>query len=327
MYIEKKLINKKQYYYLKHSFRNKNKVKTKTLAYIGNKRNKEKIKKLEKLFNKDKLKEIKMDLFNEIDWDKEILPDKEKITQIKKQFSTKLEKLDNKTKKEMFDDFLTYFIYNSNAIEGNTLTLKETDLLLNKEITPQGKTLREINDHLNAKEVFYYLNEKSPEINNETIILTHDRLLEKIDERKGYRRSNVRVIGATFKSSPYQYIQTDINILIKWYNKNKTKLHPVILASLFHHKFEKIHPFYDGNGRTGRMLMNLILLKNKIPPSILSNKQRKTYYSVLSKADKTGLTEITDDFKPLVNFISTQVLKTWNTIFKQWDVIPKTKNK
>ncbi|MAG47587.1 hypothetical protein CL617_03200 [archaeon] len=87
----------------------------------------------------------------------------------------------------------------------------------------------------------------------------------------------------------------------------------------FHHKFEKIHPFYDGNGRTGRMIMNLILMKNNIPPIILSNKQRKRYYSILAKSDNIGLMEITNDFKLLVKFISTQILKTWNTIFKQWN--------
>ncbi|MFH1636839.1 MAG: Fic family protein [Candidatus Woesearchaeota archaeon] len=317
MFVEKKTVNKNPYYYLKHSFRSGNKVKTKTLAYIGSKKDEGKIAKLKKQFDKNKLKSIKEELFNEKDWNT-LLSDKQKIKEIKKQFSSKLKKLDQKTKRDMFDDFLTYFVYNTNAIEGNTLTLKETDLLLNKGITPQGRTLREINDHLNSRDVFYYLMEKDLRINNNAVILVHDLLLKNIDQRKGYRTSNVRVIGATFKSSPFQYVQTDLKILLKWYNKNKKELHPVILASLFHHKFEKIHPFYDGNGRTGRMLLNLILLNNAIPPLVLSNKQRKKYYSVLAKADKIGLTEITEDFKPLIKFVSTQILKTWNTIFKHW---------
>ena len=318
MFVEKKRINGKYYYYLKHSFRSGNKVKTKTLAYLGHKNDKN-VEELKKSFNKNKLEEIKKTLFQEENWNVLLIKkDKEKIKNIKKEFSYKIKKLDEKTKKDMFDDFLTYFIYNTNAIEGNTLTLKETDLLLNKGITPQGRTLREINDHLNAREVFYHLQKKELEINSKTIILIHDMLMKNIDERTGYRNDNVRVIGATFKSSPFQYIKIDVNLLLKWYNKNKKKIHPIILASLFHHKFEKIHPFYDGNGRTGRMILNLILMKNEIPPIILSNKQRKKYYMVLSKADNIGLTEITEDFKPLVNFISTQVLKTWNTIFKQW---------
>ena len=109
-----------------------------------------------------------------------------------------------------------------------------------------------------------------------------------------------------------------MDLLLGWYNENKKKLHPFVLASLFHHKFEKIHPFYEGNGRTGRMILNLMLMKDNLPPIILSNKQRKKYYEVLSKADKVGLKDITEDFRPLVRFISTQVLKTWNTVFKQW---------
>lgn len=320
MFVEKKIINGKAYYYLKHSFRSGDKVKTKTLAYIGDEENKKKIEELKRLFDKNKLAKIKEDLFEEKDWNVLLSEnDKEKIEEIKKQFSFKLKKLNEKTKKDMFDDFLTYFIYNTNAIEGNTLTLKETDLLLNKGITPQGRTLREINDHLNSRNVFYYLIEKNPQINNDTVILIHDKLMDNIDEREGFRNSNVRVIGAGFKSSPFQHIQINMNLLLRWHSKNKNKLHPVILASLFHHKFERIHPFYDGNGRMGRMLMNIMFLKNNLPPMILSNKQRKKYYEVLSKADKTGLTEITDDFRPLLKFISTQILKTWNTIFKQWN--------
>jgi len=322
MFVEKKIINKKPYYYLKHSFRVGDKVKTKTLAYIGDKEDKEKIRKLEKTFNKDRLKEIKKELVKELseeNWNNLLSEsDKNKIEEIKKQFAKKLKNLDEKTKKEMFNDFLTYFVFNTNAIEGNTLTLKETDLLLNKGITPQGKTLREINDHLNSRDVFYYLQKENPSINNDMIILIHDMLMKNIDERKGYRRHNVRVIGAKFKSSQFQYIRTDMNLLLKWYNKNKNKLHPLILASLFHHKFERIHPFYDGNGRTGRIVMNLMLQKNRIPPLVLSNKQRKRYYDVLSKADKLGIREVSKDFESLVKFISTQILKTWNTIFKQW---------
>ncbi|MBI2672278.1 Fic family protein [Candidatus Woesearchaeota archaeon] len=317
MFIEKKVINGKEYYYLKHSFREGKIVKTKTLAYIGNKKDSDKIRILKKKFNGQMLVNIKKELFEIKDWNVLLSSkDREKIEEIVKQFSLKLKKLDESTKKDMFDDFLTSFVYNTNAIEGNTLTLKETDLLLNKDLTPQGRTLREINDHLNSRDVFYYLYNNNLPITNETIILIHDKLMNNIDERKGYRLSEV--IGATFKSTPFQYINTDMNLLIKWYNKNKQALHPVIIASIFHHKFERIHPFYDGNGRTGRMLLNLMLFRSNIVPIVLSNKQRKKYYEALSTADKTGLLEITEDFKTLVKFISTQILKTWNTIFKQW---------
>ena len=158
MFIEKKKINRKTYYYLKASFRIGNKIKTKTLAYIGNKKDWKKIKELKKKFDKKALEKIKKEITEEFekqkkDWNREFLSEFEggKINHIKKEFLRKLNELDEKTKKDMFDDFLTYFIFNSNAIEGNTLTLRETDLLLNKGITPQGKTLREINDHLNHK--------------------------------------------------------------------------------------------------------------------------------------------------------------------------------
>ncbi len=322
MFVEKKIIGKNSYYYLKHSFRINGKVKTKTLAYIGSEKDLRKINKLKSKFTKAKLEKIKKGFADEMreNWDKILLDKKEeiKIDLIRKEFSLKLKQLNHQTKKEMFDDFLTYFVFNTNAIEGNTLTLKETNLLLNEGITPRGRSLREINDHLNSKKVFYYLYEGSRGINENLIIKIHDMLLENIDNRKGYRNQNVRVIGAMFEPSPHRYIKTDIGLLLKWYRKNLKRLHPVILASIFHHKFEKIHPFYDGNGRTGRMLLNLILIKNNFPPVVLSNQQRKTYYSVLSKADKVTITEITEEFKALVKFITLQVIKTYDAIFRKW---------
>lgn len=320
MFVEKKIIGGRVYYYLKHSFRHGKKIKTKTLAYIGNKKDEKKIKKLKQKFNKQELDKIKKELFDEKDWNKIFLSasEREKIEKIQKDFSLKIKKLDEKTKREMFDDFLTYFIYNTNAIEGNTLTLKETDLLLNKGITPQGRSLREVNDHLNARDIFYHLEKSRPALNEETIIDIHDSLMKKIDERRGYRKHNVRVIGAGFKTTPFKYIKSDMTLLMKWYHRNKKKLHPVVLASLFHHKFEKIHPFYDGNGRTGRVILNIMLLEKNVPPIILSNKQRKTYYNALSKADQINLTEIDENFEILVKFISTQVMKTHNTIFSRW---------
>src|SRR3989344_2727491 len=326
MYIERKKIGKEIYNYLKISVRYKDKIRTRTIAYLG----KEKLKKqeLKNIFlrynpkaeemKKKTIEELKMILEEQskLFLDNEQLSELEKI---KKEFNQKLNELDDKTKQDMFNDFLTLYVYNTNAIEGNTFTLRDTDLLLNKGITPQGKSLREVNDHLNAKETFLFILAEKPKINHETIIKLHSLLMKNMDDRIGsYRLHNVRVFGATFESSPAEYVKADMNLLLRWYQKNKIRLHPLILAAAFHHKFERIHPFYDGNGRTGRMLLNLMLFKSNIVPIVLSNKQRKKYYESLSSADKTGLLEITGDFKPLVKFISTQILKTWNTIFKQW---------
>ena len=229
MYLEKKKIGNEIYNYLKISVRYKNTVRTKTVAYLG--KGDITKKELKKLISKYKLKsknieikaleELKTDAGENINYflGKEQLA---KLEQIKEDFIKKIKSLDDKTKQDMFNDFLTLYVYNTNAIEGNTLTLRETDLLLNKGITPQGKSLREINDHLNAKETLQFILNNNLVINHKNIIKIHSMLMKNIDNRVGdYRKHNVRVFGAKFESSPAEYVKIDMEILLKWHRKNK----------------------------------------------------------------------------------------------------------
>ena len=140
--------------------------------------------------------------------------------------------------------------------------------------------------------------------------------MDKIDKRIGYRNQDVRVIRANFKATPAPYVKTDMDLLMRWFNKNKDKLHPLVLACVFHHKFEKIHPFMDGNGRTGRILLNYILLDNNYPPVIIRNKNREKYLRVMRKADKSDLTKSeVEDYANLVEFVSNEVVSSYWTIF------------
>ena len=309
MYIEKKRIGNNSYTYLRGSSRLNGKVKTRTVAYLGkgdiSKRQIDK-----------KIKEIS----ESENINKKFLNDEQvaRLSKIKEDFNKKIKKLDSKLLSDMFRDFKTYYIYNTNAIEGNTLTLEETNLLLNENKSPEGKDLREVYDHINEKDTFDFLLEKKPMINKDSIIGIHKKLMEKIDKRVGkLRQHKVRVFGASFETTPPEYLDADISILLKWLNN--TKLHPLILSALFHEKFERIHPFYDGNGRTGRMLSNLILIRNGFPPIVIKNKDRKQYYSALSlghKADldKTGINEC----KPIVEFFYMQMIFTYEEIFFKW---------
>ncbi|MBI4440298.1 Fic family protein [Candidatus Woesearchaeota archaeon] len=324
MYLEKKRIGNDIYNYLKLSVRYKDKVRTKTIAYLGKgiltkdrlKRDIAKFKSAGEGAKKKALAELKTEL------DKEIfltVNQLDKIKYAKEDFNKRLKGLDERTKQDMFNDFITLYAYNTNAIEGNTFSLRDTDLLLNKGITPQGKTLREVNDHLNAKEAFELILRKGQAINHNGIIHIHSVLMKNIDSRVGaYRVHNVRVFGARFHTSPAEYVRIDMDILLKWYRKNRQKLHPLALAAIFHHKFEKIHPFYDGNGRTGRMLLNLILLQNHLPPLIVPDAQRKRYYNALSAADETHLNQTQPECKEVVNFCYFSFLKTFSTVFSRW---------
>ncbi len=323
MYIERKRIAGKTYIYVKTSVRCKGRVRTRTLGYIGKEASSSEIHNVMQHLAKKEIriqKETKEQLEKE---GKKIMllhsDQIQKLHEVHTTFRKKLATLDEQTKQEMFDDFITVYIYNTNAIEGNTLTLRDTDLLLNKGITPAGKSLREVNDHLNAKEVLNYILKEKPPLTKESIIQIHSLLMKKIDSRiGGFRTQNVRVIGATFEASPVEYVAIDMKLLLQWLSKNKGHLHPIVLAAIFHQKFERIHPFFDGNGRTGRMLSNSILIHANFPPMIVPNAQRKRYYNALSSADKTDLTTTSNEHHKIVEFFYFNMLKTFNTIFKKW---------
>ena len=325
-YIYKKTIAEKPYYYLRASETKKGKVVVKDLAYLGN--SIEKVKKaldnlskykkeirksyrkihlfLESNYYFDKIKKLKLkkDEFLE-----------EKLIEIEAcnfHYNKKFRKLDDLTKQDILKNFVIEFAFNTTAIEGNTITLKEARNLLEEGFTPKNKTLREIHDVQNTEKVFFEILDLKKEITPKFIVYLHKRLLDQIDSRFGFRTSDVRVTKSRFKASPAKYVKTDIELLIKWYNENKKKMHPLVLGVMFHHKFEKIHPFFDGNGRTGRMLMNYILIRLGYPPVIFRKKLRSFYLDALREADKTNLTEIDKKaYKKLIEFSADEMIKSY----------------
>ena len=302
VYIYKKKLGNKTYYYLRASIKKGAKTLVKDLAYLGSSirdvkqaldklpKYRDQIRKTYKTINsflesncyleKAKALNIKRDAF----LDKKL----EEIEACKLHYNQVFQKKNQLTKDEIIKNFIVEFAFNTTSIEGNTITLQQARNLLENGRTPKNKTLREIYDLQNTEKVFLSLLESAEKISHQFIINIHRNLMANIDNRIGYRTEEVRVFKARFKSTPAPYVNIDMNLLLKWYNKNKATLHPFVLAVVFHHKFEKIHPFMDGNGRTGRMLMNYILLKNSYPPIILSKKDHSKYLIALSKADKSN---------------------------------------
>jgi len=332
-YIYRKTIGEKSYYYLRASLKKNGKMITKDIKYLGNDINtikdnlkgipskyNDEIRKTYKTINRflevntylERIKKLKIK--NNDYLNKESL---ENIEACRAHWNEKFHKLDRLTKEETLKNFIIEFAFNTTSIEGNTITLKQAQSLLLDNLTPKNKTLREIYDLQNTEKVFMTLfNNTSKEISHETICEIHDELLENIDARKGYRTTDVRVFRANFESTPAPYVKTDMELLLKWYRKNKNKLHPSVLAIIFHHKFEKIHPFMDGNGRTGRMLLNYILLKNNHPPLIIRKKNRIAYLEKLHKADDCPLTKATpQDYKPLTEFSAKEMTENYWNLF------------
>ncbi|MFH0715061.1 MAG: Fic family protein [Candidatus Diapherotrites archaeon] len=322
------MVGGKSYYYLRASARKGAKVGVKDIAYLGNSVQgvKSALGKLPKYKKQIEKAYRTINLFLESN---HFLEEAQKlklksdpflgerlaeVEACKLHYSRVFEKLDALTKKEIFKNFLIEFAYNSTSIEGNTISLKEARDLLEEGLTPKGKTLREIHDLQNTEKVFNSLDFKK-ELNNEFIQSIHSGLMENIDPRTGYRTRDILVTHSRFKSTPFQYIHIDIDLLLKWFNENKKKMNPFALAVIFHHKFEKIHPFMDGNGRTGRLLMNFILMKNTYPPLIFHKKNRANYLSTLNAADSSLPTKAEPkNYEELVQFATQELTESyWST--------------
>lgn len=328
-YIYKKIIGGKPYYYLRASERKGKKIITKDIAYLGN--SIEKVKKvLENKKYREKVRKAYKTIHNFLEsnhWlekahELKLKKDpfiEEKLMEIEAcrlHYNNVFQKKDYITKQEILKNFVIEFAFNTTSIEGNTITLEQAKNLLQDGLTPKDKTLREIYDLQNTEDVFFEILDSKEELSHELIIKIHSKLMENIDARMGYRKEDVHVVRANFKATPAPYILTDMDLLIKWYGENKQKLHPFVLAVIFHHKFEKIHPFMDGNGRTGRMLLNYILIKDNYPPLIIHKKTRADYLEVLRKADKSDLTKISkEDYSLLVQFIADETISSYWDIF------------
>lgn len=181
--------------------------------------------------------------------------------------------------KRLQEEFLVEFTYNSNAIEGNTLTLRETALVL-EGITIDKKPLKEHLEAVGHRDAFLYIqqlvSEKSS-IAEKMIKDIHSLVLMDRPEDKGvYRSIPVRIMGA-YHEPPQPYL-VSVQMEQLTSRQKETKLHPIENAALFHLDFEGIHPFIDGNGRTGRLLLNLMLMQHGYPPINVKFVDRRRYY-------------------------------------------------
>lgn len=188
-------------------------------------------------------------------------------------------------------DSLTYeWTYNSNRIEGNTLTLQETQLILEEGITVKGKSLREHFEAVNHHDAIGFVEELAQEnaqVSSRNALDIHALVLQKIEKDFAgrLRTAGVRILKANFVPPNAQKVPDLIDELFDWTNTEGANLHPVVRATIFHHRFVWIHPFFDGNGRTVRLLMNLMLMRAGFPPAIILSNDRKKYYAALNAAN------------------------------------------
>jgi Fic family protein len=159
------------------------------------------------------------------------------------------------------------YTFESNRIEGNTLTLRETDLVINEGLTVSGKSLREHLEAINHKDAIEYMKELVSlrhELNEREVLSIHNLILRGIypEEAGRYRKVQVMIKGSGHTPPQPIVVPEQMEEYFSWYYEHQRKLHPVALAAEMHERLVTIHPFIDGNGRTARLVMNLILLRH-----------------------------------------------------------------
>jgi Fic family protein len=206
------------------------------------------------------------------------------------------------------EKLIVEWTYNSNAIEGNTLTLSETKVVL-EGLTIGGKSMIEHLETINHREAIFFIEElisnKEP-LSEWNIKNIHALILKEIDNTNAgkYRSENVVISGAEHIPPKHYEIGDLMQKLIAEYQSEWEGFHPVVRATLLHGEFVKIHPFIDGNGRTSRLLLNFELMKNGYPPIIIKNAERARYYDVLDLAHTTM------NYQPFVKLVSELVIES-----------------
>lgn len=226
----------------------------------------------------------------------------------KKDQLSKLRPLPQSALQRLKSELSIEWTYNSNAIEGNTLTLQETRLVLEQGITVKGRNLREHFEAKNHEKAILFVEELAKprySLCERDILKVHSLVVENIESEFAgrFRNGQVRILGANFIPPNFVKIPSLVKELVSYVNHNPDKLDSVELVAKFHHRFVWIHPFFDGNGRTARLLMNLILMKFGYPPAIILKNNRKQYYRSLNLANK-------GDYKAFVLLIAQALERT-----------------
>ena len=265
MEITRRRIGHQDYYYLKHSFRKDAHVITKE-KYLG-KDIPEDIERIKAGFLDEITKQNLLSLFE----------------QIRSGFQHEWKSYPPSIKDKITQQLAIDFTYNTNAIENSKITLEETRNLLEHHIAPP-KEMRDIKETEAHARVFLSILENKPPLTLQMLLDWHKSLFgeTKHDIAGTWRTFRIRV--AQYVAPDWQDVPQLIKNFLEWYAKNSS-LHPVFLAARLHYRFEKIHPFGDGNGRVGRLLMNYILWHARYPILIIECKKRKSYYHALTKTE------------------------------------------
>ena len=266
--IRERVRNDKRYYYLVYSYKVEGKVK-KRECYLGTSVP-EDIERIKAEF----MDEVKRERwFNDFD-------------HIKTGYSEHMKGLPPTARDKEVETFATRFTYNTNRIEGSRLTLMETAELLERGVTPGGRSIDDVKEAEAHRDAFYEMLEYGKDLSMQTVLYFHKRVFEstKADIAGKLREHPVMISGSKFAPPLPVEVYPLLSEFFKWYKKAKSKVHPVELAALVHLRLVTIHPFTDGNGRVSRLMMNLVMAKAGFPMLDIPYEKRGGYYRALERA-------------------------------------------
>ncbi|MBN2488931.1 MAG: Fic family protein [Methanosarcinaceae archaeon] len=268
--IRKKVQGKHTYYYLEHSFREAGKVHKKE-KYLG--------KSLPKNIE-DLKQEFMIGVYQERWFDK--------LDKIKSEFLKQEKTIPKSARDKETNIFAIKYTYDTNRIEGSTLTLRDTADLLENGITPNSRSLSDVKEAEAHKNVFYEMLDYNKDLSLNTILYFHKKLFEhtKGDIAGIIRSHQVAISGSSFMPPFPAEVYPLLMEFFSWYDRNKDKMHSVQLAALVHLKLVTIHPFADGNGRIGRLMMNFVLHRHDFPMLNIPYEKRTGYYNALEKSQR-----------------------------------------
>ncbi len=222
------------------------------------------------------------------------------VEKLKQSYHKKISSLSKEEFEQFENTFFTELTYDSNAIEGSSLSLEDTHLVINEGLVPKGKTLREVNEAKNYIDAIRFINSYDGDLDEPFILKLHFFILKNISERFAgrYRETSVRIFKSDVSFPDASRVQQLVGNLVHWYKLHKSKMHPFELAIVFSATFVSIHPFIDGNGRVSRLLMNFLLKKKGYPWINIYMKHRAEYLHAIRQAND-------EKYTPLLEFCIT----------------------
>lgn len=287
-YIEVMRRNGKEYYYLTKNFRLGQKWK-KVRKFVGSKKPSEKT--IKEVIQEIEKNAIKMGFRPRSKFAYLEEGDAEKFEDVRDAFKKWFGKLRPEDREKYQSDFLIRFTYNTNAIEGNRLSLRETAMIFTEGIIPSGASVNDYNEALNSRDAFELAQAYKGELNQRFLLRLHKEIAKNTKCRiaGAYRDSEVRISGSEWIPPNAKEVPILMKKFFQWYNNHKGRLHPLELGAIAHMKLVQIHPFTDGNGRVARLVMNRILLGNGYPMFYIETRDKIQYYKAIEAADKGDL--------------------------------------